>query len=120
MGDDSVSDRLTTVHPKMLAADLRGGAKADRKPLAAINWRREIGRTIERALTLGRLTKQEMSHAMGYQDQSAISRWIAGVERPLLDKLFAVDAFYDAWVIACAEGNPRIEVTTAITIRRIA
>ena len=114
---DTVDDRLAAVQRKMLAAALR----ADRKPLAEpVEWRRQIGRLIDRALILARLTKQEMSHAMGYRDQSALSRWISGVERPLLDKLFAVDRFYDAWVIACAEGNPRIEVSTAITIRMVA
>jgi hypothetical protein len=113
---DSITDRLADVHPKMLAAR----SEPDRKPLAAQEWRRRVGITIDRALTLARLSKQEVSHAMGYRDQSAVSRWISGVERPLLDKLFAVDRFYDAWVIACAEGNPRVEVTTAITIRRIA
>lgn len=94
-------------------------AKAECKPVA-LDWRRHIGGTIDRALTLARLSKQELSFAMGYPDQSALSRWISGVERPLLDKLFAVDRFYDAWIIACAEGNPRIAVTTAITVRHVA
>lgn len=113
---DTIARPLPPLHPKMLAARIEG----DRKPLAEPDWRRHVGRLIERALALAPLTKQDISHAMGYQDQSAVSRWISGVERPLLDKLFAVDRFYDAWVIACAEANPRIEVTTAITIRRIA
>lgn len=117
---DRIPDRVAGVHPKMIAAQLRSDAKADRNPLAETDWRRQIGQTIERALTLAKLTKQDISHAMGYQDQSAVSRWIAGVERPLLDKLLAVDGFYDAWVIACAEANPRIEVTTVVTIRKVA
>jgi len=116
----TLRDRLDDLHPKMLAASLRDDTKADRKPLAEREWRRQIGQTIERALALAELTKQEISHAMGYSDQSAISRWIAGTERPLLDKLFAVDRFYDAWVIACAEKNPRLEVITEIRVRRIA
>lgn len=113
---DSVDDRLDRPQRKMIAATM----DSDRKPLAAIDWRRRIGKTIERALTLARLTKQEMSHAMGYRDQSALSRWISSVERPQFDKLFAVDRFYDAWLIACAEANPRIEVSTEIKIRRVA
>jgi hypothetical protein len=119
---DSMRDRLDAVHPKMLAAELRPQAKADRKPLAEAEWRRQIGRLIERALELAHLTKQDISAAMGYEppDQSAISRWIAGVERPQFDKLFAVDRFYDAWVIASAEANPRVEVETVVRVRRSA
>jgi hypothetical protein len=114
--DKTVAERLADVHPKMLAARDEG----DRKPLAERDWRRLVGQTIERALTLAHLTKQEVSYAMGYSDQSAVSRWIAGVERPLFDKLFAVDRFYDAWVIAAAEANPRADVQTVVTIRRTA
>lgn len=101
---------LDAVQPRM--------AKAECKRLAEAEWRTQIGKSIERSLALSGLTKQELSYAMGYQDQSALSRWIAGVERPLFDKLFAVDLFYDAWVIAAAEGNPRVEVKTVIEIRR--
>lgn len=112
----TIPDRLAGVHPKMLAAAI----EPDRKPLAEGDARRRIGHLIDRALILAQLTKQELSHAMGYRDQSALSRWISGVERPLLDKLLAVDRFYDGWVIACAEANPRIEVTTVVTIRKVA
>jgi hypothetical protein len=117
----SMRDRLDAVHPKMLAAELRSG-EGDRKPLAETEWRHRIGGLIERALELAHLTKQDVSFAMGYPagDQSAISRWIAAVERPQFDKLFAVDRFYDAWVIASAEANPRVEVVTQIQIRRTA
>lgn len=101
---------LDDVQPRM--------AKVLPKRLAEAEWRAQIGKSIERSLALSGLTKQELSYAMGYQDQSALSRWIAGVERPLFDKLFAVDLFYDAWVIATAEGNPRVEVKTVIEIRR--
>jgi hypothetical protein len=90
------------------------------KPLAGRDWRRHIGQTIERALELAHLTKQGVSGAMGYQDQGSLSRWISAVERPHFDKLFAVDRFYDAWVIACAESNPRLEVDTLIRVRRVA
>jgi hypothetical protein len=116
----TLAKRLSDVHPKPVAATLRSDTNVERKPFAEADWRTHIGQTIERALALAQITKQEISFAMGYQDQSAVSRWISGVERPLLDKLFAVDRFYDAWVIACAETNPRIEVTTQITIRRVA
>jgi hypothetical protein len=86
-------DRVAGVHPKMIAAQLRSDAKADRNPLAETDWRRP-DRPDDRTRADPRgLTKQEISHAMGYQDQSAVSRWIAGVERPLLDKLLASMGF---------------------------
>ncbi|HYM24967.1 MAG TPA: hypothetical protein VEU08_17240 [Vicinamibacterales bacterium] len=118
---DSMRERLDAVHPKMLAAELKTG-ETDRKPLAEAEWRQQIGRLIERALELAHLTKQDISFAMGYPpgDQSAISRWIAAVERPQFDKLFAVDRFYDAWVIASAEANPRVQVETVVRVQRIA
>lgn len=115
--EDSMRDPLENRQRKSFDALRPQMAKAECKPVAESDWRRHIGQTIDRALTLAGVTKQEMSHAMGYQDQSALSRWISGVERPLLDKLFAVDRFYDAWVIACAEANPRIEVTTQILVK---
>jgi hypothetical protein len=111
----TIPDRVAGVQPKMLAA----GIEPERKRLAEHEGRRRVGTLIDRALALARMTKQELSYAMGYQDQSAVSRWISGVERPLLDKLFAVDRFYDGWVIACAEANPRIAVTTTITIQQV-
>lgn len=114
--DSKVTNQLAAVHPKMLASSIA----PDRKPLAEADWRRHIGQTIERALELAHLTKQEVSDSMGYADQSALSRWISAVERPHFDKLFSVDRFYDAWVIACAEANPRIEVETVVRVARIA
>lgn len=111
-----VDPRLAGVQPKMLAAAI----EPDRKPLADVEWRRHIGRTIERALEIAGLTKQRVSADMGYQDQGSLSRWISAVERPHFDKLFAVDRFYDAWVIACAEANPRLEVETLVRVRRVA
>lgn len=113
----TVANRLDDVHPKMLAVRPRS-SETDRKPLAEQEWRRQIGRMIERALVLSAMTAQELSYQMGYADQSALSRWIAAVERPQFDKLFAVDRFYDAWVIASAEHNPRLEVETVVRIRR--
>lgn len=111
----TLRQRLDDVHPKMLAVRATDG-DSDRKRLAEQAWRARIGRTIERAIVLATLTKQELSFEMGYPDQSAVSRWISGVERPQFDKLFAVDRFYDAWVVACAQENPRVEVKHVITV----
>lgn len=77
-----------------------------------------LGPAIERALELAHLTRQEASHAMGYRDPSALSRWISGAERPQFERLFAVPRLKCALVIALAELAEGIEITTQITIRR--
>jgi transcriptional regulator with XRE-family HTH domain len=104
----TLADRLNAVHPKMLRAD----GESDRKKL--------VGRRVERALSLARLTQQEAAYAMGYADQGVVSRWCSGLERPHFDKLYALDGFTIAWVLALAEGTPEIDVETTIRIRRVA
>lgn len=96
-------------------------AKPDPKPLAADwdAWKQKHGRAIERALELAGMTKQFASDRMGYPvgDQSAISKWIAGVERPQMEKLLAIEELRPWLVIAQAEvfGLP---VETTIAVRR--
>jgi hypothetical protein len=84
-----------------------------RKPLAGA-----IGRAIDRAITLSGLTKQDAAYRMGYQDQSAVARWISGVETPQLARLFAVPELRAPLVQALAELSSDVEVTTTITVRR--
>ncbi len=112
----SIADRLAGVHPQMLRAEI----ERDRKKLADL--RPLIGQLVERAFELmsPRLTKQDAAYRMAYRDAGTVSRWCAGSERPSFDKLFAIEGFTVAYVLAIAEQHPQIEVTTAMTIRRIA
>lgn len=110
----SVADRLKHVHPQML----RVGTDPDRKKFAEL--RPVIGRLVERALEIAGLSKQEAAFAMGYADSGVISRWCSGAERPLFDKLFAIDRFEDAWLVALAERNPRAQVVTQVLLQRSA
>ena len=116
----TIPDRLAGVHPPMLRAELRPEAKADRKDLADL--RPVIGRLVERAFELmsPRLTKQDAAFRLHYDDQGTISRWCSGKERPLFDKLFTIEGFKIAYVLALAEQDPAIDVTTTITLRRVA
>jgi hypothetical protein len=116
----SIPDRLADTHPQMLRAGLRAEAKADRKELADL--RPVIGRLVERAFELmsPRLTKQDAAFLMRYDDSGTVSRWCAGKERPLFDKLFTIAGFESAYLLALAERNPAIDVTTTITIRKVA
>ena len=114
----SIADRLAGVHPQMLAAQLRPAAKADRKELADL--RPVIGQLVNRALELCGITKQDAAFRMGYSDAGTDSRWCSGVERPAFDKLFTIDGFKIAYVLALAEQDGRIEVETVVKIRRTA
>lgn len=117
--DPKVSDPLDGVHPQMLRASLREEAKADRKKFAE-DLRPVIGQLVARAFQLMGLSKQEAAYAMKYDDPGTVSRWCSGTERPLFDKLFAIEGFEVAYVLAIAERHQQIEVETVIKVRRIA
>jgi hypothetical protein len=109
---------LDGLHPQMLRAGLRSSAKADRKPLADL--RPVVGQLVERALVLAGISKQVAAYEMHYADQGTVSRWCSGLERPAFDKLFALDGFRAAYVLAIAEADEQMDATTVITIRRSA
>lgn len=109
---------VSAAHPKPLDSVRPVMAKADCKALA--DWRRVIGERIERALILANLSKQEASFLMGYADQSTLSRWIAGVERAQMDRLFAIPQLRVPLVVAFAELAEGVQVSTTITIRQVA
>jgi hypothetical protein len=92
---------------KMLAA--RG--EGDRKPLAEA-----IGQAIERGIVLAKLTKQDVAFRMGYRDQSALARWISGVETPQFAKLWTIEELRQPLCIALAE-LAQCEVETVIRAR---
>jgi hypothetical protein len=94
-------------------------SEALRKPLAD-DLKRAIGQAIERAIVLAGLTKQEVAFAMGYEDQSALSRWISGAETPQFARLFIVVKLRGPLVIALAELSGDVDVQTTIVIRRTA
>lgn len=107
-----LTDRLAGLHPQMLRVEAEG------HPQKLADLKVEIGHSVERALDLAGLTKQEAAFAMGYTDQGVISRWCSGTERPLFDKLYAIEGFEEAWIQARAERNRNIEIQTVVTIRR--
>jgi hypothetical protein len=113
-----VADVRLDVPRKMIAAGLRQDNHGERKRLAE-DWKPLIGQAIERALVLANLSKQEASYAMGYSDQSALSRWLAGTERPQLDKLFAIDGLRQ-WIPVALAEVAGAEIQTTVIVRRIA
>jgi hypothetical protein len=104
---------------KSVAAVLRLDANADCKPVAvsAAEWKTALGGAVERALVLAKITKQEASYAMGYPDQSAISKWITGAEPTQWHKLMTIDVLRPWISVAIAEVSGA-EVETTVTVRR--
>jgi len=100
---------------KMLAMRaLRG--EGDRKPLALAEFCRVIGRSIERALVAAGIEKKAAASSMGYADQSALSRWIAGIETANFAKLWSLGAdFQRELVIALAAECAVIRIDTVLT-----
>lgn len=103
----NIAHELAAVHPQMLKVDSEG-------------LRKKLGERVERALAIAGVTKQEAAFQMGYSDPGVVSRWCSAVERPLLDKLFLIVGFENAWLLALAEHNPNAEVTMHIAIKRTA
>jgi hypothetical protein len=95
--------------------------EGDRKRLAEVDFRRAVGGAIERAILLSGLTKQEVAGRMGYEDQSALSRWISGVENPHFAKLFSIPELRAPLVLTLAGlATPDIEIETTLRLRRTA
>ena len=92
-------------------------AKADAKKLGS--WDSQIGQVIDYAISLSNRTQREVWEAMGANDGSDLSKWIAGTRTPDFARLFAIDWLRQPLVIAFA-GLANAELTTQITFRRSA
>lgn len=115
----SLSERLADVHPQPLRVGSEGrSVQGEGDPQKVADLRPVIGSLLDRAIALMGRTKQEVAYDMGYSDAGTVSRWCSGIERPLFDKLIALDGFIEAWVIALTERQPHIRVETIVTIRR--
>jgi hypothetical protein len=103
---------IPDVHPEMLTADLR-------KP-EGDTWRVDIGRTVQRSMTLLGWSLKEFAGAVG-RDPRQCARWMDGTERPQLDVIFAVRDLRRVFVIAVSElAGAEVEIETTIRIRRSA
>lgn len=110
----SVADGLHTAPHK----PLRMGGEALHKRLVDPETRALVGKLIERAIEVSGLSKKEAAYRMGYDDdQSPISRWIAGLEPPVLWRFVNVPALACGLAVALAELH-HAEVRTVISITR--
>lgn len=110
----TLPDQLVGAHPQMLRVDI------EHNPQKLAELRLEIGQSIARAFEAMGITQQEAAHLMHYRDQGTVSRWCRGTERPLFDKLFALEGFEEAWLLVRAKRHPRMDVVTEIRIRGVA
>lgn len=101
----------------LLLSEIRpsGQAKADLKNLDA-EFRLLVGKAIQRAASLAGWTLKELA-AKVERDPSQVSKWIAGIERPHFDALFAVEELRQPLAQALAE-MAGCEVETVIRTRR--
>lgn len=104
---------LAETRPRMAKVSLPDVRKPE-----ADTWRADIGRTVQRAISLLGWSLKEFAGAVG-RDERQCARWIAGIERPQLDVIFAVPPLRRVWVIAIAEiVGEDVEIETTIRVRR--
>lgn len=101
---------LDDVQPTMAKAVLNSVEDRD--------FREEIGRAIERAVSLAGLTKKEAAGLIG-REFAQFSRWMAGTERPQFDALFAVEQLREPLCIALAQMSGA-SVHMHVEFRRLA
>jgi hypothetical protein len=95
-------------------------AKAVLRNAEMEHWQAQVGGAIERVQERSGLSLKEFA-AKVKRNERQVARWFVGKEHPQLAPIFAVPAFRQLLVVALAElAGESVEITTAITIRRIA
>jgi hypothetical protein len=76
---------------------------------------------IDRAIHHSGLSKKDAAIRMGYDgdDQSPISRWVSGVEPPVLWRFVKVPALCCGLSVALAELHEGAEIRTVISIPKV-
>lgn len=64
---------------------------------------RAFGQLLARAFEHAGWTKQAIAIELHYADQSAVSRWIAGIENPPMARLMRLAGMERGWIVALAE-----------------
>jgi transcriptional regulator with XRE-family HTH domain len=84
------------------------------------HWQAQIGEAIERVQKRSGLSLKEFADKVK-RNERQVARWFKGQEHPQLAAIIAVPTLRQLLVIALAEVvGESVEITTAITIRRIA
>ena len=119
------SSVLDSVKGKSIAAGLRPGAsdeaKGDSKKLAPreIDWKLRQARVFLRVLQLGEMTLKECAYALGFADQSEVSRWASAAARPQWDRIAEVEQLAPWISVAWGEATGA-DVHVAVIVKRSA
>lgn len=103
---------------KMLAASFaapKPAGEGDRKKLAE----QQIGRVITRVIEHSGLTQKDISFRLGYEDQSAVSRWVSGNDNAsAIGRLWALPELRESIIVALSENaeSRNVEVRTIVTV----
>jgi hypothetical protein len=100
----SVARSLDGIQHKPAVAGLRSEANLDRKKLAE-DWKLKQARIFMRVLTLGEMTLHEVSQALGYRDQSQVSRWASAADRPQWDRIATIEQLRPLIGVAWTEAT---------------
>ena len=92
--------------------------KAQLKEIEKRDFRAEIGHAVQRALSVAGRTQKEAAGMIGV-DVAQVARWIAGTERPQMDRLFAIEELRQPLIVALAELAENVEVVTEIRFRKV-
>lgn len=87
-----------------------GEGETDRKVLADPDLRREFGAVLSRAFALADWTLKDVAFRLGYADQSAVSRWVSGVEAAPIAKLWGLSDLRGPLVMAMSEQASDVRV----------
>ena len=111
----SVANTAVRRHRNSLDDVDRRMAKADLKKVEDADLRAEIGRSLQRALSLAGRSQKEIAGLIDC-DVAQIARWVAGTERPQFDRLFAIEEL--RWpLIQALAALAQAEVITEIRRR---
>ena len=112
----------TTLTPQGLGGHLKsldiGKPKMAKANVNAvdIDWSQQIGRAIQRAVSIVGLSHKEAAAKVGV-DEAEFSRWLTGVRRPQLDKLLAVEELRWPVIESLARLDERVQVDTLLRRR---
>lgn len=108
--------RMPKTLPDPLRKMLTMRGESLRKPVADPQVARVLGQAIERALERAGLTKQDAAFRMGYEDQSALSRWISGVESPQVARLWTLGELFQRSLVLELAATCHVGVKIRTTI----
>jgi len=95
-------------------------AKARLRKAEADEWRLGVGQAIARVQQRSGLSLKEFA-AVLHRNERQVARWFTGAENAQLAAIVAVPTLRQLLIVALAElVGESVEITTAITIRRIA